>query len=121
MNQHRRRVLIIEDNPDGRESLGCLLSLWGFEVETAQDGLEGVCKALDWHPDAITVDIGLPLLDGYEVARRIRASQADHVYLIALTAYASDSDRRQATESGFDAFLPKPEDLQELQRLLTSH
>ena len=67
------RVLVIEDHPDGRESLRVLLGLWGYQVEVASDGLVGVEKALSWRPDAAIVDINLPVLDGHEAARRIRA------------------------------------------------
>jgi len=114
------RILIVEDNPDGRISLKTLLHLWGFRVEVAEDGLEGVEKALRWHPDVALVDIGLPKLDGNEVARRIRSALDADVFLIALTAYCQPDDRRRAFESGFNAFLCKPADLDELSALLTS-
>jgi DNA-binding response OmpR family regulator len=69
---HPPRVLVVEDNPDGREALRILLDIQGFAVEAAPDGEQGVQKALSWKPDAAVVDIGLPLLDGFEVARRVR-------------------------------------------------
>ena len=69
-----RDVLIVEDNPDGRESLRMLLELLGYRVEVAQDGYEGVEKALTHHPKVGLIDIGLPGLDGYEVARRLRSA-----------------------------------------------
>jgi CheY-like chemotaxis protein len=110
----RRHVLLIEDNADGRESLRMLLSFLGHRVDVAADGVEGVQKALALHPDLALVDIGLPRLDGYEVARRIRAALGDSVVLIAYTAYDSaDTDRRVA-EAGFDAHLVKPIELSEL-------
>ncbi len=112
------RVLIVEDNPDGRVSLQTLLSLWGLTVEVAEDGIDGVEKAVYWHPDVAVVDIGLPGLDGNEVARRIRLALDGHVFLIALTAYTQPEDRRRAYESGFDAFLSKPADLDQLSALL---
>src|SRR5262249_52886350 len=71
------RVLIVEDNRDSRESLRWLLELWGHEVEVAEDGQRGVAKALHWKPDTAVVDIGLPLLDGYQVARQVRAALHD--------------------------------------------
>jgi two-component system, sensor histidine kinase len=113
-----RRVLVVEDNPDGRETLRLLLGLWGHQVEVAEDGLRGVQKALDWRPDVAIVDIGLPLLDGYEVARRVRARLKGKVRLIALTAYGSPEDRAWALASGFDYHLVKPCDLRELLQLL---
>jgi CheY-like chemotaxis protein len=114
----RRRVLIVEDNADGRVSLKDLLTCWGYQVEVAEDGLNGVQKALTWRPDVALVDIGLPKLDGNELARRVRAQFHDSIRLIALTAYGQPEDRRQAYASGFDAFLCKPADPDELAQLL---
>src|SRR5205823_357735 len=81
------RVLVVEDNPDTRRTLRILLELRGFQVQEAPDGQEGVRQALEWHPDVAVVDIGLPVLDGYEVARRVRAALDRRTLLIALTAY----------------------------------
>jgi CheY-like chemotaxis protein len=81
------RVLLVEDHPDGRETLKLLLELCGYQVEAAADGRQGVEKGLAWRPEVAVVDIGLPLLDGYEVARRLRAALGGRVRLIALTAY----------------------------------
>jgi len=117
MNPSSRRVLVVEDNPDSRETLRTLLELWGHHVEVAGDGRQGVEKALDWRPEVAVVDIGLPLLDGYEVARRVKAA-LDGVRLIALTAYGQPQDRRRAFEAGFDIHLTKPADPDELRRLL---
>jgi DNA-binding response OmpR family regulator len=69
-----RHILLVEDNPDGRESLRLLLSMLGHEVEVAADGDEGVRKALDHHPEVAIVDIGLPKLDGYQVGKRVRSA-----------------------------------------------
>src|SRR5262249_14589155 len=82
-----KHILLVEDNPDGRESLRLLLSLLGHQVDVAADGIEGVRKALAVHPDVALIDIGLPRLDGYEVARRIRAALGPKVVLLAYTAY----------------------------------
>ena len=109
-----RRVLVVEDNPDGRESLRLLLLLLGHEVDTAADGAEGVEKALEVRPDVAIVDIGLPRLNGYEVARRIRAARGDTILLIACTAYDHPDARRRVMESGFDAHLVKPMEISEL-------
>jgi CheY-like chemotaxis protein len=110
----RRHILIIEDNVDGRESLRLLLSYLGHAVEVAADGVEGVQKALALQPDIALVDIGLPGLDGYQVARRIRAALGDDVILIAYTAYDSPDTEQQVIEAGFDAHLIKPIELSEL-------
>ena len=108
------KVLVVEDNADGRESLRLLLSLCGCRVETAADGAEGVRKALADHPHIALVDIGLPLLDGREVARRIRAALGRQVILVACTAYDEASGGARAKESPFDAWLVKPVALPDL-------
>jgi CheY-like chemotaxis protein len=114
-----RHILLIEDNPDGRETLQALLELLGHRVEAAADGTEGVAKALTGRPEIIVTDIGLPGLDGYQVARQLRAALGRSVFLIALTAYGQPEDRRLAAEAGFDVFLVKPVDLGELSYWLT--
>ena len=108
-----RRVLVVEDNPDIRQSLGMMLDIWGHEVQFAENGHDGVQRALQMHPDVALIDIGLPGLNGYDVARRIRASGegwAQAVTLVALTGYGRDSDRDQALRAGFDTHLVKPVD-----------
>jgi len=115
-----RRVLIIDDNPDGRESLRRLVLTRGFEVEVAEDGPRGVRKALDWEPHVAIVDIGLPVLDGYGVARRIREGLGSRVVLLALTGHSGPEARRMALDAGFDAHLTKATDLDELLLLLGS-
>jgi signal transduction histidine kinase/CheY-like chemotaxis protein len=112
------RLLVVEDNPDGRETLRTMLEMWGHRVEVAADGKQGVEVALALRPEVALVDIGLPLLDGYEVARRVRAALGREVYLIALTGYGQPHDHRRAFEAGFDAHLVKPADPEELRQLL---
>jgi signal transduction histidine kinase len=113
-----RRVLVIEDNPDGRETLRMMLEMWGHQVEVAADGQQGVEQALALRPEVALVDIGLPLLDGYEVARRVRAELGRDIFLIALTGYGQPHDHRRAFEAGFDAHLVKPAEPEELHELL---
>jgi signal transduction histidine kinase/CheY-like chemotaxis protein len=113
-------VLIIEDNQDARETLATLLQLLGHRTETAATGGEGVERALASRPGVVLIDLGLPVLDGFEVARQIRAALGDAVLLVALTGHALEEDRRRATEAGFDAHLPKPVDMDELNRVLAS-
>jgi len=115
-----RRVLIIDDNRDGRESLRRLVLTRGFEVEVAEDGLHGLRKAIDWEPDVAIVDIGLPGLDGYEVARRVRQALGGRVVLVALTGYCGPEVRKLALDAGFDEQLTKATDLDELLLLLGS-
>ena len=102
------RVLIVEDNGDGRETLRLLLELMGHEVRVAADGVDGVEQALAWRPDVAIVDLGLPRLNGYEVARRLRRELADRIFLITQTGYCRPEDRREALAAGFDVHLSKP-------------
>jgi CheY-like chemotaxis protein len=112
------RVLLVEDNADSRETLAIILRAWGHDVAVAADGQQGLDTGLSHRPDAAVVDIGLPVLDGYEVARGLRAALGDRLLLIALTGYAAAQDRRRALEAGFNVHMAKPADLDELQRLL---
>jgi two-component system, sensor histidine kinase len=115
-----RHVLVIEDNTDAREMLRIALELDGHRVETAADGVGGVETALRTTPDLVLVDIGLPGLDGYAVARRLRAALGDRVTLVALTGYGQSEDRRRTSEAGFDAHLVKPVDPDVLTRALAT-
>ncbi|HLX10692.1 MAG TPA: ATP-binding protein [Thermoanaerobaculia bacterium] len=113
------RVLIVEDNLDGRESLRDLLELKGYQVEVAENGTQGLAQAFAGTPDVALIDIGLPEIDGNEVARRIRATlETDRIALIAMTGYGQPEDRRRALEAGFDTYLVKPVDPADLERLL---
>ena len=105
--QRRWRLLVIEDNDDARHGLRALLEGEGHEVHEAADGETGVAAALELVPDVALVDIGLPLLDGYEVARRISAGNPG-IRLLAVTGYGHDDDVRRAREAGYDAHLLKP-------------
>ena len=103
------RVLIIEDNPDTRRMLRAALALSGHDVHEAADGAAGLAAAALAQPDVALIDIGLPDIDGYEVARRLRATQADQrLVLIAVTGYGQAEDRNRSREAGFDAHLIKP-------------
>ncbi|HVG77791.1 MAG: response regulator [Candidatus Rokuibacteriota bacterium] len=115
-----RSILIIEDNADARDALRLLLELDGHVVDAAGEGAEGVQIAQAKDPDIALVDIGLPGLDGYEVARRLRASGSRRPVLVALTGYGQPEDRRRAVEAGFDALLVKPVDPSMLASLLTT-
>lgn len=113
-----RRVLIVEDQPDSREMLRIVLELFGHRVEVAADGRDGFDKALAFRPEVGLLDIGLPYLDGYQLARKIRATLGGAVLLIALTGYGSAEDRRRALDAGFNVHLTKPADPCELSRLI---
>ncbi len=116
----RRAVLLVEDNVDGAETLREVLVLAGHDVQIALDGKTGVAKARELRPDVILCDLGLPDIDGYEVARRIRADPAlEGTLLVALTGYTQPEDQRRAAEAGFDAHLAKPASLGDIEELLS--
>ena len=115
-----RHVLVIEDNVDAREMLRMALELDGHRVETAADGTSGVEVALRTTPDLVLIDIGLPGLDGYAVARRLREALGHRVTLVALTGYGQTEDHRRTTEAGFDAHLVKPVDPDVLSRAMAT-
>jgi two-component system CheB/CheR fusion protein len=117
----RRRVVVIEDSIDAAETLREMLLMWDQEVEVAHDGREGLEKVRAFRPDVVLCDIGLPLMDGYAVAREIRADPGvAHVFLVAVTAYALPEDRRRAEEAGFDRHLAKPVPVEEIFAALAS-
>jgi CheY-like chemotaxis protein len=113
------RVLVVDDNRDAAESLGLLLGLLGAEVHVAHDG-PGALEAFRAHgPSLVLLDLGMPGMDGYEVARRLRAERGgESVAIAALTGWGQDEDRSRTREAGFDHHLVKPADLEALQRLL---
>jgi signal transduction histidine kinase len=106
----RCRILLVEDNEDAREMLQMLLTLAGHDVHGAADGPSGIEMAKATDPDMVVIDLGLPGVDGYEVARQLRASLGARVGLIALSGYGQAADRRKALEAGFDTHLVKPVD-----------
>ena len=106
-----RRVLIVEDNPDSRESLRFLLSRFGHQVDTAATGPEGVRLGVARPHDVAVIDLGLPGCDGFRVARSLRAAAGASITLIAYTADDESDKRAQAQAAGFDAYLVKPRDL----------
>jgi signal transduction histidine kinase len=112
-----RSVLVIEDNDDARDALVQLLELAGHRVHAVGDGAHGLASALHAPPEIVLVDIGLPGLDGYEVARRLRSAHPQ-ILLVAVTGYGLDDDRARALAAGFDVHLVKPLDLAALQAVL---
>jgi signal transduction histidine kinase len=115
----QRRILIADDNADALESLARVLELSGHEVFSATNGSLALECAEHYLPEVALLDVGMPLLDGYEVARRIRAQPwGKRVTLVAVTGWGQDSDRQRSREAGFDSHLVKPLDLDKLTRLL---
>jgi len=112
------RVLIVEDQPDARETLSMLLGLSGYGVRSAGDGIQGLRLAQSWHPDVIISDIGLPGMDGWQFARKVRATLGPDVQLIALSAYTTTADQTRSREAGFDVHLAKPAEPRDLLALL---
>lgn len=115
-----RSILIVEDNVDARDALSVLLELEGHVVATAGEGHQALELVRAKDPDIALVDIGLPGIDGYEVARRVRALDGRRPVLIALTGYGQPEDRRRASEAGFDDLLVKPVDPTALATLLAT-
>jgi signal transduction histidine kinase len=114
-----RRILVVEDNVDVAETTTMLLTLSGHEVRLAKDGLQALQFAQEFVPEVVLLDIGLPLMDGYEVARRLRQMpQTAAALLIALTGYGQTSDRQRGRDAGFDGHLLKPVDPRALGRMI---
>lgn len=115
----RRRVLLVEDSEDARETFRLLLEDMGHEVAVAEDGLQAVKMLLEVLPDVALVDVGLPGIDGYEVARRVRAEpKGRELYLVALTGYGGPEAQAKARNAGFDLHVVKPIDLDNLDAIL---
>ena len=115
-----RRVLIIEDNLDAAESLREALELGEHEVEVASNGPDGIERARSFHPDVVICDIGLPGMDGYDVARAVRHDPGlQSVWLVALSGYALPEDLERASEAGFQQHLAKPPSVEALERVLS--
>jgi signal transduction histidine kinase len=115
-----RRILIVDDSRDGGESLAILLRVLGAEVALAHSGRAALDCVDTFRPDVVLLDIGMPGMDGYEVARRIRANPANRqISLIALTGWGQDEDRKRSVAAGFNHHLVKPADIEQLRQLLT--
>ena len=115
------RVLVVDDNVDAAESLAMLLALSGHEIRLARDGHSALKAALEFRPDLVLLDIGLPGLSGFEVAEQIRREPTlAPIVLVALTGYGLDTDRQRSRDAGFDHHLVKPADYAEVQEILQS-
>jgi len=115
-----RRVLVVDDNVDAAETLAMIMKLSGHEVQSVHHGLAALEASRTFRPHVVLMDIGLPRMDGYEVARRLRRMpDMSNTLLIALTGYAQDDDRRRSQEAGFNFHLAKPVDSRKLQEIIT--
>lgn len=119
MGASGRRVLVVEDNHDGLETLIALLDMLGYQTAGAADGNEAVRVAAQFKPHVVLLDLGLPGMDGYEVAQALRADpQFEGLFIAALTGWGAEGDRRRTADAGFDAHLTKPVELGALEATL---
>ncbi len=112
------RILIVEDNQDTADTMAFLIEVWGHHPFVAYDGATGWKAACDQRPDCLILDINLPKIDGYTLARRLRKGGLHEAKLVAMSAYSDADHVRRAEEAGFDYLLTKPTDPWELKRLL---
>jgi CheY-like chemotaxis protein len=114
-------VLVVDDNVDAARALAMLLKESGHDVRAIYDGLTALDTALNYRPNVILLDIGLPGLDGFEVAKQLRQQPVlSSVVLVAMTGYGQDSDRRRSLDAGFNHHLVKPADFRKVQRILAT-
>ncbi len=117
----RRRVMVVDDSVDGAESMSILLEMLGHDVRVMYDGAAAIATASEFRPDVVLLDIGLPGIDGYQVARALRAEPATSgALLIALTGYGQESDRQRTRDAGFDHHLVKPASLDDIERVIAA-
>jgi CheY-like chemotaxis protein len=118
--QRTFRVMVVDDNQDAAQSLAVLLEIMGHRVETQGDALSAIARAPLFQPDLVLLDVGLPRMSGYDVARALRAQQTlRHVMLVACTGYGQEDDRRKSREAGFDQHLVKPVHVEDLERIFS--
>jgi CheY-like chemotaxis protein len=116
----RFRILVVDDNHDSALSLAMMLSIMGHDTRTAHDGESALVTAETFLPDVVLLDIGLPKLNGYEVAQRIRGAQwGATMYLIAVTGWGQDEDRQRSAEVGLNLHMVKPVEPSALEKLLS--
>ena len=117
--QNHLRILVVEDDPESLQMMGALLSLWGHEPSLVSSGPPALAAFDEQLPDVVLLDLGLPGMDGFEVARKIRSRRGGmSVLIVAVTAYRSEEHQRQAREAGFDKYLMKPVDIDTLRQVL---
>jgi DNA-binding response OmpR family regulator len=109
-----RRVLVVDDNADAADSLAMLLQVRGDDVRVAYDGEQALAAELEFGPQVVLLDIGMPKLSGYEVARRIRETRGPGVLIVAITGWGQEEDRQRSREAGFDHHFTKPVDYAQL-------
>lgn len=116
------RVLIVDDNTDTAGSLSVLLRMWGHEVRSTHDGRSALELCMEFRPDAVVLDIGLPHMDGFEVATRLRAlPDFERTLIVGSSGYSREADRQRAAEVGIDVYFVKPFDPWRLESILDAH
>jgi CheY-like chemotaxis protein len=116
----RKRIIVVDDNDDQVQSLAMLLTMMGHTVKIATSGHEAIEKAIEFRPDVMLIDLGMPGMEGDEVARRLRARpETEHVFLVAQTGWGGDTDRLRSKEAGFDDHLVKPVTMVRLEQVLS--
>ncbi len=119
--KHRRRILVVDDNRDAALSLAMLLKLTGNDTQTAHDGLEALDAVAAFRPDLVLLDIGMPKLNGYDAAQRIREQPwGKNIVLVALTGWGQEEDKRRSLDAGFNFHMVKPVDPAALEKLLAT-
>lgn len=121
MSAQTIRILVVDDDRDVANSLTLLLSMEGYESRSVYEAQQAASEVEAFRPDVVLLDIGLPGMDGYEVARQIRARDGHQPVLVAVSGYGREEDRRLSEQAGFDAHFVKPMELGELERLLDAH
>jgi CheY-like chemotaxis protein len=115
------RVLVVDDSRDGADTLAMLVRLWGHDVRVAYDGVDGLQTARAYRPQVVLLDLGLPRLDGYDLAEQLHGGrELPEVRLIAVTGMAGEAQQARCAGAGFDDYLVKPVDPDQLQRLLAA-
>jgi CheY-like chemotaxis protein len=118
-NARKLRILIADDNRDTAQTLAIMLRFEGHDVRTAYDGLEALATGQMFQPELVFLDIGMPVLDGYQTARQIRERPwGQHVHLVALTGWSQETDRQQSVANGFADYLVKPADAEQLKAVI---
>jgi CheY-like chemotaxis protein len=113
-----RRILVVDDNADAADSLGMLLQVRGDDVRIAYDGLEALATEGDFRPEVVLLDIGMPKLSGYDVARRIRKARGKLVLIVAITGWGQEEDRQRARDAGINYHFTKPVDFASLLQII---
>ncbi len=116
----RCRILIVDDNKDLATSLARLLRLLGHDVEAVFDGRKGIEAARTYHPDFMLLDLGLPIVDGYQVARTLREEGFHDIVIIAVSGYGQEEDRQRTREAGMDHHMTKPVDVKTIAELIAN-